>query len=83
MVVASTTTSLTAKAQKGRGLCRGQRWSLERVAGSIDDSEAGLYLWATRGEPWLNSGRWFAELGNPRRARRVLRSAVRSTSGWP
>lgn len=30
---------------------------------TIDDSEAGLYLWATRGEdPWVTAG-WFADRG--------------------
>ncbi len=30
---------------------------------AIDDSEAGLYLWATRGEPCWQSVAWFAERG--------------------
>ena len=29
----------------------------------IDHSEAGLYLWATRGEPCWETVRWFAERG--------------------
>ncbi len=35
-----------------------------RAAGfAIDDSEAGLYLWATRGEPSRDSVGWLARLG--------------------
>lgn len=30
---------------------------------SIEDSEAGLYLWATRGEPGRDTVAWFAERG--------------------
>ncbi|ALC05504.1 N-succinyldiaminopimelate aminotransferase [Corynebacterium deserti GIMN1.010] len=30
---------------------------------TIDDSEAGLYLWATRGEPCRDTVDWFAERG--------------------
>lgn len=30
---------------------------------AIDDSEAGLYLWATRGEPCWDTVAWFAERG--------------------
>jgi aspartate/methionine/tyrosine aminotransferase len=30
---------------------------------TIDHSEAGLYLWATRGEPCRDTVRWFAERG--------------------
>ena len=35
-----------------------------RAAGlTVDHSEAGLYLWATRGEPCRDSVTWFAKLG--------------------
>lgn len=35
-----------------------------REAGfTVDDSEAGLYLWATRGEPCRDTVDWFAERG--------------------
>ncbi|MEV3902164.1 succinyldiaminopimelate transaminase [Mycobacterium sp. NPDC050551] len=35
-----------------------------RAAGlRVDDSEAGLYIWATRGEPCRDTVTWFARLG--------------------
>jgi succinyldiaminopimelate transaminase len=35
-----------------------------RAAGlRVDDSEAGLYIWATRGEPCRDTVDWFARLG--------------------
>lgn len=39
------------------------RAALEGAAFHIDHSEAGLYLWATRGEPAWDTTRWFAERG--------------------
>ena len=46
---------------------RGRRTVLaEALTGAgfrIDHSEAGLYLWATRGEPCWDTVRWFAERG--------------------
>lgn len=39
------------------------RGALERIGCAIDDSEAGLYLWATRGEPCWDTVGWFAERG--------------------
>ncbi len=30
---------------------------------TVDDSAAGLYLWATRGEPCMDTVAWFAQLG--------------------
>jgi len=30
---------------------------------TVENSEAGLYLWATRGEPCSDSVEWFAERG--------------------
>lgn len=39
------------------------RSALEAVGFTIDDSEAGLYLWATRGEPCWQTVEWFAERG--------------------
>ena len=39
------------------------REALSGAGFRIDDSEAGLYLWATRGEPCWETVRWFAERG--------------------
>jgi aspartate/methionine/tyrosine aminotransferase len=39
------------------------RSSLLQCGFAIDDSEAGLYLWATRGEPCWDTVGWFAERG--------------------
>ena len=39
------------------------RAALEDAGLRIDASEAGLYLWATRGEPCWDTVRWFAERG--------------------
>lgn len=39
------------------------RAALTRAGFTIDHSEAGLYLWATRGEAALSSVDWFAERG--------------------
>lgn len=39
------------------------REALERAGFRIDDSEAGLYLWGTRGEPCWDSVGWLAERG--------------------
>ena len=30
---------------------------------TVEDSEAGLYLWATRGEPCRDTVSWFAQRG--------------------
>ncbi len=43
-----------------RGLLRR---ALERAGFRIDHSEASLYLWATRGEPCMDTVGWFAERG--------------------
>jgi succinyldiaminopimelate transaminase len=43
-----------------RGVLRG---ALARAGLRIDHSAAGLYLWATRGEPCWDTVRWFAERG--------------------
>jgi succinyldiaminopimelate transaminase len=37
--------------------------ALEHAGFRIDHSEAGLYLWATRGEPCWDTVRWFADRG--------------------
>jgi aspartate/methionine/tyrosine aminotransferase len=37
--------------------------ALERAGFRIDHSEAGLYLWATRGEDAWRSAAWLAERG--------------------
>lgn len=37
--------------------------AVERAGLRIDDSEGGLYLWATRGEPCRKTVDWFAERG--------------------
>jgi aspartate/methionine/tyrosine aminotransferase len=48
------------KVQKGRDVLL----AAVRGAGfTVDHSEAGLYLWATRGEPCRDTVAWFAELG--------------------
>lgn len=39
------------------------RTALQRAGFSIDHSEAGLYLWATRGEDAWETTRWFADHG--------------------
>lgn len=39
------------------------RGALGAAGFRIDGSEAGLYLWATRGEPCWDTVRWFAERG--------------------
>lgn len=39
------------------------REAVEGAGLRIDDGEAGLYLWATRGEPCWDTVRWFAERG--------------------
>ena len=39
------------------------RTALETAGFRIDDSQAGLYLWATRGEPCWDTVAWFAERG--------------------
>ncbi|MGE2730242.1 succinyldiaminopimelate transaminase [Mycolicibacterium vaccae] len=39
------------------------RGALESAGFTVDDSEAGLYLWATRGEPCRQTLAWFAERG--------------------
>ena len=50
-----------------------------RSAGfTVDHSEAGLYLWATRGEPCRDTVGMAGAARNPRRARRVLRPARRA-----
>lgn len=37
--------------------------AIRRAGFTVDHSEAGLYLWATRGEPCRDSVRWLAERG--------------------
>jgi aspartate/methionine/tyrosine aminotransferase len=39
------------------------RRALEGAGFRIDHSEAGLYLWATRGEPALDTVSWLADRG--------------------
>jgi len=39
------------------------RRALERAGFTIDHSEAGLYLWSTRGEPCWETVRWLADRG--------------------
>ena len=36
---------------------------LQRAGFTVEHSEAGLYLWATRGEPCRDTVAWFAERG--------------------
>ena len=49
------------------------RPALEGAGFRVDHSDAGLYLWATRGEDaWATVGR-LAERGHPRGARQLLR----------
>jgi succinyldiaminopimelate transaminase len=52
-------------ATKARYRARRQlaRAALERAGFRIDHSEAGLYLWATRGEPCWDTVAWFAARG--------------------
>lgn len=52
-------------AQKARYRARREvaRAALEHAGFTIDHSEAGLYLWATRGEPCWDTVSWFAERG--------------------
>ena len=49
--------------------------ALQSAGLTVDDSEAGLYIWATRGEPCRDTVAWLAQQRNPGGARRVLRSA--------
>ena len=45
---------------------RRRRWLKDALEGAgfrIDDSQGALYLWATRGEPCLDTLSWFAERG--------------------
>lgn len=51
--------------QRGRYAARREvlRRTLLHLGFAIDDSEAGLYLWATRGEPCWETVAWFAERG--------------------
>jgi aspartate/methionine/tyrosine aminotransferase len=51
--------------QRARYLARREilRAALLRSGFAIDHSEAGLYLWATRGEPCWETVGWFAERG--------------------
>ena len=44
---------------------------------TVDHSEAGLYLWASRGEPCRDSVAWLAAARHPGGARRVLRPGRR------
>jgi aspartate/methionine/tyrosine aminotransferase len=37
--------------------------ALQSAGLTVDDSEAGLYLWATRGEPCRDTVAWLAQLG--------------------
>ena len=64
-----------------RGAADG-RW--RRAGFRIDHSDAGLYLWATRGEDaWATVGA-LADAGHPRGARQLLRRGrARSTCGSP
>lgn len=39
------------------------RPALQSAGLTVDDSEAGLYLWATRGEPGRDTVAWLAQLG--------------------
>ena len=39
------------------------RTALEAAGFAIEHSEAGLYLWSTKGEPCWDTVRWFAERG--------------------
>ena len=49
------------------------RDALVKAGFTIDHSEAGLYLWATRGEDCWATVDWLAERGHPGRAGRLLR----------
>ena len=51
--------------QRGRYARRREimRAALTQAGFVIDHSEAGLYLWATRGEPCWQSVGWFADRG--------------------
>jgi succinyldiaminopimelate transaminase len=51
--------------QRGRYAARRVvlRDTLRHLGFAIDDSEAGLYLWATRGEPCWQTVAWFADHG--------------------
>jgi aspartate/methionine/tyrosine aminotransferase len=51
--------------QRGRYRARRSRLraALEAAGFRIDHGEAGLYLWATRGEPCWQTTDWFAERG--------------------
>jgi aspartate/methionine/tyrosine aminotransferase len=52
-------------AQKARYRSRREvvRAALEHAGFTVDHSEAGLYLWSTRGEDCWQTVRWFADRG--------------------
>jgi aspartate/methionine/tyrosine aminotransferase len=52
-------------AQKARYRARREvaRAALEQAGFTVDHSEAGLYLWVTRGEDCWDTVRWFAARG--------------------
>ena len=56
---------LHVEVQRARYAARREvlRRTLLHLGFAIDDSEAGLYLWATRGEPCWDTVAWFAERG--------------------
>ena len=71
-------------AQKQRYAARraSLRETLERAGFRIDASEAGLYLWSTRGEDAWASVAWLAERGVLVAPARSTARRAPSTSGW-
>ena len=68
---------------RAAGALRGPRGpllrpALETAGFTVEHSEAGLYLWATRGEDCWATVDWLAELRHPGRAGRLLRPGRRA-----
>ena len=74
---ATTRTSPSRRRATARA-ATGSAAALDGAGFRIDHSEAGLYLWATRGEDAWATVAWLAERGHPRRARVVLRGDRRT-----
>ena len=55
------------------------RDALDSAGFQIVRSEAGLYLWCTRGEPAMRTVDWFAERGHPGRAGDRVRAGRRQS----
>jgi len=79
----STTTSMS---KSSAGATRARRTQLLAALRSadftVDHSEAGLYLWATRGEPCRDTLAWLAERGILVAPGEFYGTRDLSTSGW-